>query len=97
MPLEINVGLKSRDDNGEFTNVIKGYAIRGRGGLPVSARPPVGVGPGARRPGSGHGGRGPSGPRPRRGVEWNGGGRSVQGENHIWPARGPPDQPRSRE
>ena len=24
VPLEINVGLKKRDDNGEFTNVIKG-------------------------------------------------------------------------
>jgi hypothetical protein len=32
VPLEINVGLKKRDDNGEFTNVIKGYAKKGGGG-----------------------------------------------------------------
>jgi hypothetical protein len=29
IPLEITVGLKKRDDNGEFTNVIKGYARKG--------------------------------------------------------------------
>ena len=50
VPLEINVGLKKRDDNGEFTNVIKGYAKKGSGGSPVSARAPVGVGPGSTPP-----------------------------------------------
>ena len=49
VPLEINVGLKKRDDNGEFTNVIKGYAKKG-GGAPASARAPVGVGPGSTPP-----------------------------------------------
>ena len=49
VPLEINVGLKKRDDNGEFTNVIKGYAKKG-GGSPVSVRAPVGVGPGSTPP-----------------------------------------------
>ncbi|MGD9692364.1 MAG: DUF669 domain-containing protein [Phycisphaerales bacterium] len=32
IPLEITVGLKKRDDNGEFTNVIKGYARKGAPG-----------------------------------------------------------------
>lgn len=50
VPLEINVGLKKRDDNGEFTNVIKGYAKKGGGGAPVSARAAVGVGPGSTPP-----------------------------------------------
>ena len=50
VPLEINVGLKKRDDNGEFTNVIKGYAKKGGGGSPVSVRAPVGVGPGSTPP-----------------------------------------------
>ena len=50
VPLEINVGLKKRDDNGEFTNVIKGYAKKGGGGSPVSARASVGVGPGSTPP-----------------------------------------------
>ena len=50
VPLEINVGLKKRDDNGEFTNVIKGYAKKGGGGAPVSGRAPVGVGPGSTPP-----------------------------------------------
>jgi hypothetical protein len=50
VPLEINVGLKRRDDNGDFTNVIKGYAKKGGGGAPVSARAPVGVGPGGTPP-----------------------------------------------
>lgn len=50
VPLEINVGLKKRDDNGEFTNVIKGYAKKGGGGSPVSGRAPVGVGPGSTPP-----------------------------------------------
>ncbi|MBL0869315.1 MAG: DUF669 domain-containing protein [Phycisphaerales bacterium] len=44
VPLEINVGLKKRDDNGEFTNVIKGYAKKG--GTPIGnaagARTPAG-------------------------------------------------------
>ncbi|GJQ28388.1 MAG: hypothetical protein HBSAPP03_02720 [Phycisphaerae bacterium] len=46
IPLEINVGLKKRDDNGEFTNVIKGYGKKGCGGA-AGARVPVGVGPGS--------------------------------------------------
>ena len=50
VPLEINVGLKKRDDNGEFTNVIKGYAKKGGGGSPVAGRAPVGVGPGSTPP-----------------------------------------------
>ena len=50
VPLEINVGLKKRDDNGEFTNVIKGYAKKGGGGSPVSGRAPAGVGPGGTPP-----------------------------------------------
>ena len=50
VPLEINVGLKKRDDNGEFTNVIKGYAKKGGGGSPVSGRAPVGVVPGSTPP-----------------------------------------------
>ena len=50
VPLEINVGLKKRDDNGEFTNVIKGYAKKGGGGALVSGRAPVGVGPGSTPP-----------------------------------------------
>ena len=50
VPLEINVGLKKRDDNGEFTNVIKGYAKKGGGGSPVSGRAPAGVGPGSTPP-----------------------------------------------
>jgi len=32
IPLEISVGLKRRDDSGEFTNIIKGYAKRGNHG-----------------------------------------------------------------
>jgi hypothetical protein len=40
VPLEINVGLKKRDDNGEFTNVIKGYAKKGSGA--AGARVPTG-------------------------------------------------------
>lgn len=52
IPLEINVGLKKRDDNGEFTNVIKGYAKKGGngGGGAASARVPTGVGPGSTPP-----------------------------------------------
>mgnify|MGYP001004380629 FL=1 len=44
IPLEINVGLKKRDDNGEFTNVIKGYAKKGGngGGGAAGARVPAG-------------------------------------------------------
>lgn len=50
IPLEINVGLKKRDDNGEFTNVIKGYSKKGGNGggaAGASARVPAGVGPGS--------------------------------------------------
>ncbi|CAG0972356.1 hypothetical protein PHYC_01318 [Phycisphaerales bacterium] len=52
IPLEINVGLKKRDDNGEFTNVIKGYTKKGSngGGGAAGARVPVGVGPGGTPP-----------------------------------------------
>jgi hypothetical protein len=46
IPLEINVGLKKRDDNGEFTNVIKGYSKKsgngGGGGGAAGARVPAG-------------------------------------------------------
>jgi hypothetical protein len=44
VPLEINVGLKKRDDNGEFTNVIKGYAKKGGNsiGNAAGARTPAG-------------------------------------------------------
>lgn len=45
VPLEINVGLKKRDDNGEFTNVIKGYAKKGGN--------PIGNAAGARTPAGG--------------------------------------------
>ncbi len=37
IPLEVSVGLKRRDDNGEFTSVLKGYARRG--GAAVAAQP----------------------------------------------------------
>ncbi|NUQ67248.1 MAG: DUF669 domain-containing protein [Phycisphaerales bacterium] len=52
IPLEINVGLKKRDDNGEFTNVIKGYTKKGGngGGGAAGARVPAGVGPGSTPP-----------------------------------------------
>jgi len=44
IPLEINVGLKKRDDNGEFTNALKGYAKKGGngGGGAAGARVPAG-------------------------------------------------------
>jgi hypothetical protein len=48
IPLEISVGLKKRDDNGEFTNVIKGYARKG--GATSAPRAPAGVGPGGTPP-----------------------------------------------
>ena len=53
IPLEISVGLKKRDDNGEFTNVIKGYAKKGGnggGGGAAGSRVPAGVGPGSTPP-----------------------------------------------
>ncbi len=50
IPLEINVGLKKRDDNGEFTNVIKGYAKRSGNGGAAGARVPAAVGPGSTPP-----------------------------------------------
>lgn len=52
IPLEINVGLKKRDDNGEFTNVIKGYTKKGRngGGGAAGARATASVGPGSTPP-----------------------------------------------
>ncbi len=54
IPLEISVGLKKRDDNGEFTNVIKGYAKKGSnvgGSVATTApRPAAGVGPGSTPP-----------------------------------------------
>jgi hypothetical protein len=51
VPLEINVGLKKRDDNGEFTNVIKGYAKKGGNGAAGTApRPAAGAGPGSTPP-----------------------------------------------
>ena len=52
LPLEINVGQKKRDDNGEFTNVIKGYTKKGGngGGGAAGARAPASVGPGSTPP-----------------------------------------------
>lgn len=50
VPLEINVGLKKRDDNGEFTNVIKGYAKKGGNGGVTAPRPAVTAGPGSTPP-----------------------------------------------
>ena len=54
IPLEINVGLKKRDDNGEFTNVIKGYGKKGGNGgggaAGAPSRVPAGVGPGSTPP-----------------------------------------------
>jgi hypothetical protein len=47
LPLEINVGLKRREDTGDFTNVIKGYAKKGGGQAP---RPAVAAGPGSAPP-----------------------------------------------
>jgi len=47
VPLEISVGLKRRDDNGEFTNVIKGYAKKGAAAAP---RPTTAAGPGSTPP-----------------------------------------------
>lgn len=44
VPLEITVGLKRRDDSGEFTNVIKGYAKRptpGTGGATAAVAAPT--------------------------------------------------------
>lgn len=48
IPLEISVGLKKRDDNGEFTNVIKGYTKKG--GLAAPQRQAVSAGPGSTPP-----------------------------------------------
>lgn len=40
IPLEVTVGLKKRDDNGELTNVIKGYARKGAAQSgPTASRP----------------------------------------------------------
>ena len=50
VPLEINVGLKKRDDNGEFTNVIKGYARKGGNGGATAPRPAASAGPGSTPP-----------------------------------------------
>jgi hypothetical protein len=41
LPLVISVGCKNRDDNGEPTNVIKGYAKRENNGVPGVSRPPA--------------------------------------------------------
>jgi hypothetical protein len=48
IPMEISVGLKKRDDNGEFTNVIKGYAKKG--GTAAPHRAAAGSGPGSTPP-----------------------------------------------
>jgi hypothetical protein len=48
IPMEINVGLKKRDDNGEFTNVIKGYAKKG--GATPPQRAAASAGPGSTPP-----------------------------------------------
>ncbi len=50
VPLEINVGLKKRDDNGEFTNVIKGYAKKGGNCGATAPRPAASAGPGSTPP-----------------------------------------------
>ncbi|MGQ0628880.1 MAG: DUF669 domain-containing protein [Phycisphaerales bacterium] len=47
VPLEISVGLKKREDNGEFTNAIKGYAKKG-GAAPQ--RQAASAGPGSTPP-----------------------------------------------
>jgi hypothetical protein len=47
VPLEISVGLKKRDDNGELTNVIKGYAKKGAAAAP---RATAAAGPGSAPP-----------------------------------------------
>ena len=39
LPLVISVGCKNRDDNGEPTNIIKGYAKRESSGVPGPSRP----------------------------------------------------------
>ncbi|MBL8758412.1 MAG: DUF669 domain-containing protein [Phycisphaerae bacterium] len=48
VPLEISVGLKKRDDNGEFTNVIKGYSKKG--GAAAPQRSGASAGPGSTPP-----------------------------------------------
>ncbi len=50
IPIEINVGLKKRDDTGELGNVIKSYTKKGGVSSPVSGRAPIGVGPGSTPP-----------------------------------------------
>lgn len=37
LPLVVSVGLKKRDDTGELTNVVKGYAKRDSGAAPAGA------------------------------------------------------------
>lgn len=39
LPLVVSVGLKNRDDTGEPTNVVKGYAKRESNAAPGAARP----------------------------------------------------------
>jgi len=50
IPLEITVGLKKRTDNGEFTNVIKGYARKGAASSGPTASRPVTTGAGSTPP-----------------------------------------------
>ncbi|MBL9030284.1 MAG: DUF669 domain-containing protein [Phycisphaerae bacterium] len=45
IPLEISVGCKKRQDTGDITNVVKGYARKGAGGAaPPTGRPAAGAG-----------------------------------------------------
>lgn len=45
IPLEISVGCKKRQDTGDITNVVKGYARKGAGGAaPSAGRPAAGAG-----------------------------------------------------
>jgi hypothetical protein len=45
IPLEISVGCKKRQDTGDITNVVKGYARKGAGGaVPSAGRPATGAG-----------------------------------------------------
>jgi hypothetical protein len=48
VPIEINVGLKRRDDTGELSNVVKGYSKKG--GMATAPRAPAGAAPGTTPP-----------------------------------------------
>ncbi|MBK9187354.1 MAG: DUF669 domain-containing protein [Phycisphaerales bacterium] len=45
IPLEVSVGCKKRQDTGDITNVVKGYARKGGGtAAPTTGRPAAGAG-----------------------------------------------------